>query len=65
VLNSREPTLTKVDVHPISSYNIFLDGVLVVDRSCTHEPNYKYKNPWESMKPITMHPTGRIVFVSG
>jgi hypothetical protein len=62
VLNSSEPTLTRVDVHPISSYNIFLDGVLVVDGSCTHEPKDKDRNPWESMKPVTMHP---IVFVSG
>jgi len=34
VLNSSEPTLTRVDVHPISSYNILLDGVLVADGSC-------------------------------
>jgi hypothetical protein len=65
VLNSREPTLTRVDVHPISSYNIFLDGVLVVDGSCTHEPNHKDRNPWESMKPVTMHPTGPNCFCLG
>jgi hypothetical protein len=65
VLNSSEPTLTRVDVHPISSYNSFLDGVLVVDGSSTHEPNNKDRNPWKSMKPVTMHPTGRIVFVWG
>ncbi len=58
MLNSREPNLTMVDVHPISSYNIFLDGVLVVDGSCTHQPNYKDRNPWESMKPVTIHPIG-------
>jgi hypothetical protein len=46
VLNSSEPTQTRVDVHPISSYNIFLDGVLVVDGSCAHEPNHKDRNPW-------------------
>jgi len=46
VLNCSEPTLTRVEVHPISSYNIFLDGVLVVDGSCTHEPNHKDINPW-------------------
>jgi hypothetical protein len=46
VLNSSEPTLTGVDVHPISSYNIFLDGVLVVVGSCTHEPKDKDRNPW-------------------
>jgi hypothetical protein len=65
VLNSREPTLTRVDVKPISSYNIFLDGVLVVDGSCTHEPNHKDRNPWESMKPVTIHPTGPNCFCSG
>ncbi len=58
MLNSREPTLTRVDVQPISSYKFFLDGVLVVDGSCTHEPKDKHRNRWESMKPVTMHPTG-------
>jgi hypothetical protein len=65
VLNSSEPTLTRVDVHPISSYNSFLDGVLVVDGSCTHEPKDKDRNSWESMKPVPIHPTGQIVFVPG
>jgi len=65
VLNSREPTLTRVDFQPISSYNIFLDGVLVVDGSCTHEPEDKDRNPWESMKPVTMHPTGPNCFCFG
>ncbi len=65
MLNSSEPTLTRVDVHPISSYNIFLDGVLVVDGSCTHEPNHKDRNPWESMKPVTKHPTGPNCFCLG
>ncbi len=58
MLNSSEPTLTRVDIHPISSYNSFLDGVLVVDGSCTNEPKDKDRNPCESMKPVTMHPTG-------
>jgi len=65
VLNSSEPTLTRVDIHPISSYNSFLDGVLVVDGSCTHEPKDKDTNPWESMKPVTMHPTGPNCFCLG
>jgi hypothetical protein len=51
--------------HPISSYNSFLDGVLVVDGSCTHEPNHKDRNPWESMKPVTKHPTGPNCFCLG
>jgi len=65
VLNSSEPTQTRVDVHPISSYNNFFDGVLVADGSCTHEPRDKDRNPWESMKPVTMHPTGPNCFVWG
>ncbi len=65
VLNASEPTLTRVDVHPSSSYNIFLDGVLVADGSCTHEPRDKDRNPWESMKPVTMQPTGPNCFCLG
>jgi hypothetical protein len=30
-----------------------------------HVPNDKYKNPWESMKPVTMHPTGPNCFCLG
>ncbi len=62
MLNSRERTLTRFDVEPISSYNIFLDGVSVVDGSCTHESNHKDRNPWESMKPVTKHRTGPNIF---
>ncbi len=65
MLNSSEPTLTRVDIHPISSYNIFLDGVLVVEGSCTHEPKDKDRNLWESMKPVTMNPTGPNWFCFG
>ncbi len=65
VLNSREPTLTRVDVHPISSYNIFLDGVSVVDGSCTHEPNDKNENPWESISQPPSTQQAPIVFASG
>ncbi len=65
MLNSSELTLTRVDIHAISSYNSFLDGVLVVDGSCTHEPKDKDRNPWESMKPVTMQPTGPNCFCLG
>ncbi len=39
MLNSSEPTLTRVDVQPISSYNIFLDRCI--------------GDGWVSMKPVT------------
>ncbi len=65
VLNCRELTLTRVHVQPMSSYNIFLDGVCVVDGSFTHEPNDKYKNPLESMKPVTKHPNRPNCFCFG
>ncbi len=65
MLNSSELTLTRVDIHAISSYNRFLDGVLVVDGSCTHEPKDKDRNPCESMKPVNMHPTGPNCFCLG